>query len=342
MSTTEVSAEASLLEEPSRTTIPVTADAPVGQPRDLQRTFRLVLATIWLLDAVLQIQPFMFTPGANGFSGMLKGLAAGNPGVVYHTVVWNASIVQHHPVLTNTLFALIQFAIAFGIVYRRTCKWALGGSILWALGVWWFGEAAGELFTGGATPLGGGPGGVLFYAVLAVLLWPSDGSDHPFAAARTVGTGAARAIWAGLWSVLAVLSVVGAGRSPSALSGMVMSMDSGEPGWLAHLDRYTAALLMHDGTGLAIGFAVLCLLIGAAAYLPAPYLRAAVVVAVALFAFIWVGIENFGGILAGGATDPNSGLLVIVLALAYWPVALDRAPARTRAALAAKEGCACC
>ncbi len=53
--------------------------AAVLEPRDLQRTFRLVLATVWLLDAVLQIQPFMFTPGANGFSGMLNGMAAGNP-----------------------------------------------------------------------------------------------------------------------------------------------------------------------------------------------------------------------------------------------------------------------
>jgi hypothetical protein len=43
-------------------------------------------------------------------------------------------------------------------------------------------------------------------------------------------------------------------------------------------------------------------------------------------------------ILAGGATDPNSGLLLILLALAYWP----SAPVRTRAATAvgpdAREG----
>ena len=42
---------------------------PVGaarrpSPRDLQRTFQLVLATVWLLDAALQLQPFMFTRGS--------------------------------------------------------------------------------------------------------------------------------------------------------------------------------------------------------------------------------------------------------------------------------------
>ena len=44
------------------------------------------------------------------------------------------------------------------------------------------------------------------------------------------------------------------------------------------------------------------------------------VLAVVVFALIWVAVQNFGGILAGGATDPNSGLLVILLALLYWPL----------------------
>ena len=103
-------------------------------PRDLQRTFRLVLATVWLLDAALQLQPFMFTRGSNGFSGMLNGLAAGNPGFLYHSVTWNASNVYHQPILTNAIFASIQFLIAFGIVYKRTCKPALGA--LHRLGHW--------------------------------------------------------------------------------------------------------------------------------------------------------------------------------------------------------------
>ena len=74
-------------------------------PRDLQRTFRLVLATVWLLDAALQLQPFMFTRGSSGFSGMFNGLAAGNPGFVSHSVTWNASNVYHQPILSNAIFA---------------------------------------------------------------------------------------------------------------------------------------------------------------------------------------------------------------------------------------------
>ncbi len=34
---------------------------------------------------------------------------------------------------------------------------------------------------------------------------------------------------------------------------------------------------------------------------------------------IWVVVQALGGILASGATDPNSGPLLVLLALAYWP-----------------------
>jgi hypothetical protein len=56
---------------------------------------------------------------------------------------------------------------------------------------------------------------------------------------------------------------------------------------------------------------------------------------------IWVAVQNFGGILAGGATDPNSGPLVILLALTYWPLANNRATASDVAvapAFAEQEG----
>ena len=45
---------------------------------------------------------------------------------------------------------------------------------------------------------------------------------------------------------------------------------------------------------------------------------------------IWVVGEDLGMILASGATDPNSGPLLVLLALAYWPI--------TAAAAAPAEG----
>jgi hypothetical protein len=288
--------------------------------RDAQRTFQLILASIWLLDAVLQIQPFMFTKGSNGFSGMLNGVAARNPGVVFHTVTWNASIVDHHPIFTNTLFALIQFFIGFGIASKRTLRPALAISIVWSIGVWWFGEGAGGVFLGTATPFGGGPGGVLFYALLAVLLWPREGSDHPFVAARSVGERAAKAIWAVTWALLAVLCVVGAGRQPQPLHDLIAGLDVGQPGWLSHIDQTSESFFLAHGAVAAVLLAIVCVLAAASVYVSPGFTRLMIVVTVTVFAVIWIAVQDLGGILAGGATDPNSGPLVILLALIYWPL----------------------
>ena len=35
---------------------------------------------------------------------------------------------------------------------------------------------------------------------------------------------------------------------------------------------------------------------------------------------IWIVGENFGAMLTGMATDPNTGPLLILLAAAYWPL----------------------
>jgi hypothetical protein len=320
-------------------------DLPVATwerpPLDRQRTYRLVLATVWLLDAILQIQPFMFTPGTHGFSGMLNRTATGNPGWISHTITWNGSVVYHQPIATDTVFAGVQFLIAIGIIYPRTCKPALALSVVWSVAVWWFGEGLGAVFSGGATTFGGAPGGVLFYAVLAVLLWPSPGSDRPFVAARTVGLTAAKAIWAAMWLLMALLSVVGSSRSPQALHDLVANLNMGEPGWLTHIDRSSESLFIHDGTTMAILLAIACLVVAAGVFMPPQVTQFTVVLAVAVFTIIWIAVQDFGGILAGGATDPNAAPLVILIALIYWPlvptrtdlayVGGDPSPAATRA-----------
>jgi hypothetical protein len=322
MAITERGGLPTLAESPLR---PLPAQQQPG--RDLQQTFRLLLATVWLMDAALQLQPFMFTKGPNGFSGMLHGMAPGNPSWISHTITWNASIVYHQPVLTNAVFASIQFLIAFGIAWRRTCRPALALSIVWALCVWWFGEGLGGIFTGAATPLAGGPGAVLFYAVLAVLLWPSQGPDTPFVAARTVGPTASRAIWTAVWLFLALLAVVGGGRSPQALHNIVAKLSAGQPGWLLGIDRWSQAVLLHDGTAVAVLFASFCILVALSVYLHPTVTQVVLVVAGVAFAFVWVAVENFGGDLAGGATDPNSGLLVLLFILTYWPLRRARSSA---------------
>ena len=66
--------------------------------------------------------------------------------------------------------------------------------------------------------------------------------------------------------------------------------------------------------------AIVLALVAVSVYLPRPAARAGVVLAVATAAFIWIA-EGLGGMLTGGGTDPNSGPLLALVAVAYWPLA---------------------
>lgn len=248
---------------------------------------RLALAAAWLLDAALQYQPFMFT---RAFGQSLAVSAQGNPGVIADPVTWSAGIVEQHPVVTNAAFATIQLIIALGIAWRPTVKFALAASMAWSVAVWWLGEGLGGVLTGSASPWNdGAPGAVIIYALLAVLLWPGGrDAPTPFAAARPFGRLPARLLWLTLWGSMAFLtlqtaSMASPGQQASAFLALVFDL-------------------------VAIGI-----------FLPVPYARAAVIMAAIAATAIWVIGENFGAIATGSATDPNSGPLLVLLAVIYWP-----------------------
>ena len=321
---------------PRRAGLGAEAGAARAAP-DVRRVLQLALAGVWLLDGVLQFQAFMFS---KGFGQMLVSTAAGNPGVVARPITWNATLVEHHAVLLNAIFATIQLLVGIGIAWRPAVRLALGASIAWSLAVWWFGEGLGMVLTGNASPVGGAPGAVILYALLAVLLWPADRGavpfTGPFTAARAVGAPAARALWLVLWLSLAYLALLPANRAPQALHDMIAGMAGGEPGWLATLERNAAALVAHQGLTVSVVLAAALVVVAAGVYLPGRAARGALILAVLVAAVIWVFGQAFGGILAGGATDPNSGLLLILLALTYWPsrtaAAAGREPALAPAA----------
>src|SRR5215469_7729506 len=178
---------------------------PARRVLDARRALQLALAAIWLLDAVLQYQSFMYS---KAFTQMIGGTATGNPAAIARPITWNANLVAHHAVLINTAFATIQLLLGLGIAFRPTVRLALAASIAWAVGVWWFGEGLGGVLSGAASPLNGAPGAVILYAMLAVLLWPADRTvPAPFAAARALGAPVARALWAVLWLSLAYFAL---------------------------------------------------------------------------------------------------------------------------------------
>jgi hypothetical protein len=217
---------------------------------------------------------------------------------------------------------------------------ALAASIAWSLGVWWFGEGLGGVLSGGASPVNGGPGAVILYALLAVLLWPADrpGVTAPFVAARAVGAPVARLLWLVLWGSLAYFALTPANRAPQALHDMLVDMTGGEPGWVTGLEIHAAAVLANQGLAASIVLAAALIAIAVGVVLPAPLARGALILALVVAAFIWVFGEAFGQLLAGGATDPNSAPLLALLALAYWPRTTAGPPVRRSRAGGPPEG----
>lgn len=286
-----------------------------------QRPLTAALGLIWLLDAALQFQPYMFTSAFP--HQVLAPAAEGNPGWVHDPVVWASGLMSHHIVLLNAAFALVQFVIAIGLLWPRTAKLALAGSVGWSLLVWWLGEGLGGILTGPTSPLAGLPGAVLLYAVIAVLLWPRmpDEPARPAVSVATrsvIGARGARAVWIVLWLGFAAEGLRAANRAPNALHDLVARAADGEPRWIRSINTWAADALSGRGLMVSIVLAVCFVLIALSVLVPS-LTRVGVMCAVVLSVVMWVIVQDFGAIATGMSTDPNSGLPLVLLALCYWP-----------------------
>ena len=149
---------------------------PIDPPRRslslvrTQRTLQIILGLFWLLDAGLQIQPFMFRSSFT--TTYLLNNAQNQPDVIRWIITNVGHFVGPHVAIWNTFFALIQVAIGLGLLFRRTVRPALAVSFFWAFGVWFFGEGLGLIFTGSASALTGAPGSVFIYGLIGLMAWP--------------------------------------------------------------------------------------------------------------------------------------------------------------------------
>ncbi len=317
--------------------VPGDSLAPAARWR---RVLQLCLAGLWLLDGVLQVQVFMFS---HGFADSVADAAGGNPAIVAGPVSWSSRLIGAHGAVATIAIAAVEVLIGLGIAWRPTVRLALGVSLAWALGVWWLGEGFGGLFTPDANAVAGAPGAVIIYAMLAAVLWPprqaagraASGSgagrgatggrpgawgSSAAAAGGTVASGpAATALWLLLWGGLAVLSLWQAVTAPTTLQRYFTDMAGGQPRWLASADTALAGQLAHNGATVSLVLAGLLAVIAAAVFLPVAGRRLVLGVAAALAVVVWSIGQGFGGILTGMATDPNSGPLLLLAIVAYWP-----------------------
>jgi hypothetical protein len=272
---------------------------------DRRRTIQTVLGLLWVLDGALQFQPFMY---GHGFIELLTGMAPAQPHWLASTLLWGSHTIEPHQALYNTMIALLQCAIGFGILYRPTVKQALIVSFVWSLAVWWFGEALGMVFMNMASPLTGAPGAALLYALIAALVWPNERPGG------LIGVFGARVLWAQLWLLSAVLWLLAVNSSANATYEQIKAAPAGAA-WLSSIQHGFMDLTKGHGLVIAVVLAALSVLIGlavAVGWRPQVFLW----LAMALNLAYWIIGQGFGGIFEGRATDPNTGPLFILLALA--------------------------
>jgi hypothetical protein len=241
-----------------------------------RRNLQVALGLLWLLDGVLQAQPFMFT--RDFATQVIAPVGEGQPGFVSGPVHWASTLIAAHPVAWNVPFAGIQLLLGVGLLVRRTARLTLAASIVWALAVWYLGEGLSGLASGDASLITGAPGSALFYALLAAAAWPRRDSSREAPASWL------RFAWAVLWLGAAVFQAL-PGQAPVH-------------GWLLVTLLVAAEALIGVGA------------LAQRTRVPA------VTLGLALALVFWVFGQDLGQLTSGQATDPNSGPLLALMAIA--------------------------
>jgi hypothetical protein len=285
---------------------------------------------------------------------VITAAAQGQPGFVKGPMSFGANLFLSHPAVFNSLFALTQLTIGALILNRRSYKHGLFLSVGWGLIVWVFGEGYGGIFSGHTLLLMGAPGAVIIYVILALAVIPhtkSTETQRKMAAAPWLVL-----VWAIIWLGGGIYQLLPGQNSTNDVAMMIAGNASGAPGWLVTVDtksanfvhnlgktgklksptqiassmNMTSAQMMHmssepyvalpsnPGYWFILVLAAVQFFVGLAALLPRLWRKAGLTVGIILALGFWVIGQSLGGYYTGLATDPNSGPLLILLALVIW------------------------
>jgi hypothetical protein len=239
---------------------------------------------------------------------ILAPAGAGLPALLAEPLHVAIRLVSAQPALANGVFALIQILLGLGLLTRRFTRVALGASIVWALSVWIAGEGLGGLGSG-ATLLTGAPGSALLYAMIAVFAWPAReplGDGRPSRLALPA--------WCGLWLLGAGLQLIDGNDSSASFAMMLRAAQPGAPVWIARIDRHLARL--HPPSWTAAGVVAIYVLVAIWSLVPGWTRQLSLGIGVSVALIGWFLFQGLGDLTSGQATDPNSGPLIVLLALA--------------------------
>jgi len=313
-----------------------------------RKTLQRLLGVLWLIDGLLQLQPQMFT--MNMVNGVMKPMLQGQPGPIGFSLQFIVDQTTLHLTAVNLLITFVQIGLGIGflLLSNRWLKKIIIASFVWAFIVWYGGEGMSMLLTGQASILTGAPGAVLLYPLLGLAIYPRKKSPAASkdAPAKTADEGLLsrkylRWILSAFWFFAALLQLQPnwwqAGQISQAIGAMI-----GQGGLngvlvdpvLQQISNITASIEIPLNIALIIVF--LTLGVGLAV-VKEKHLRPFLVASIVASVLIWYTAQALGMIFTGMSTDFNSGLLLVVIALACWPrVAIVRA-ARARYARELKE-----
>jgi hypothetical protein len=272
----------------------------------------------------------MFT--MNMVNGIMKPMLHGQPGLFEPSLQFIVTQTTLHLTAVNLLIAVVQILLGLGflLLSDRWMKELVFASIVWAFIVWYGGEGMSMLLTGQASILTGAPGAVLLYPLLGLAVYPrkqsaatSKGVTRKAGDDGLLSRKYLRWVLAGFWCFAALLQLQPnwwqQGQISQAIGAMV-----GQGGLnsvlvdpvLQQISNITANI----ETPLNIALIVVFLTIGIGlAVVKEEHLRPYLIASIVFSVVFWYLSEAFGMILTGMATDFNSGLLVVIMALACWP-----------------------
>jgi hypothetical protein len=298
-----------------------------------QKLLRQILGALWLVDGLLQVQPQMFT--SNMVDSVLLPTLESQPAPVAASLHGIIVVITQHLTLVNLLVAVVQVEIGLLLLLGVWVRGAVILSAVWAIIVWYGGEGMGMMLTGQTSIITGAPGAVLLYPLLGLLVYPRTGASRD-ANARTgenalISRGQFRWIFAGFWFFAALLQLQPYWWQPGQLSQAVSDMvgQGGLDGILVDpiikpVGASLASLEIPLNSVLIVVFLALGIALAVAQH---RFLRPLLAVSIMLSFLIW-WTQAFGMIFTGLATDFNTGLLLIFMALACWPKEAPLSPAQ--------------
>ena len=256
--------------------------------RRIWNVLRLGLGVLWIVDGFLQLKPPMLTSAF--VQRILAGNLGGQPIFVRNLIHYGIGLWSVNFLASGILAALIKFTLGTLLVWPAASKQRIGivHTMVWGLITWIFGEGFGMIFIPGAASFAAGaPGSVLFYVVIAALLY-GGWNDWYARLRRVMGV-----LWAGAFAYqLAILL-----WAPSTSFVNTALSASTNP--------------VANNIVVTIVFAVFL------AFWSIGKLSRPIIVAAMVWWFIlWGAVMGFGwGVMS---TDPNSGPLWILLLIAQY------------------------